>query len=191
MRSLSARKNCLHCGAEFRPWRKVDESGRSLRVCKEKAWDLQTCCSISCAKKHKNPMSNNQARIRMRETLRRIKHRPIRRGGNGRPLPLPQLALLHVLGEGWESEVAVATKKRADGYPTCFKIDIANTERMMAIELDGVSHSGQEMAEQDRRKQEFLESCGWRVFRVPNADALRLYSTFESVDTLLTSLEAF
>lgn len=127
----------------------------------------------------------------MRESLRRIKHRPIQRGGNGRPLSLPQLALLHVLGEGWESEVVIPTGGRGHGHPTHYKIDIANREQLLAIELDGGSHSSADRREQDSRKDEFLEGLGWRVFRVPNEEALRLYSTFESADTLRTSLEAF
>lgn len=157
----------------------------------EGLWNKQNCCSLSCSKKHANPMSNNQSRQRMRAKLREIKHRPIRRGGNGRPLSLPQLALLHVLGEGWESEVAVPTGGRNNGHPTHYKIDIANTAEKLAIELDGGSHSSDERREQDARKSAFLIGLGWRVFRVPNDEALRLYSTFESVATLLTSLEAF
>lgn len=136
-------------------------------------------------------MSNSQARARMRESLRRSKHRPIQRGGNGRPLSLPQLALLHVLGEGWESEVAIPTGGRGHGHPTNYKIDIANRQELLAIELDGGSHNSEKHRELDARKDEFLRGLGWRVFRVPNEEALRLYSTFESVGTLRTSLEEF
>ena len=135
-------------------------------------------------------MNGHLARMKMKATLRKIKHRPIRRGGNGQLLPLAQLALLHALGEGWEAEVAIATKMRhlGTGYPTCYKMDIANKERMIGIELDGTSHSSLERRAQDTKKTEFLISQGWSIYRVSNTKALELYSTFKSVDILLTSL---
>ena len=186
-RSLS--KPCAFCGKEFSPRRWTNVHGKEVIV-RKAVWDKQTCCGQSCAKKLKNPMSKNQARLRMRETLRRIRHRPIRRGGNGRLLPLPQLALLHALGEGWESEVPVTTGvgRQPGGYPTCYKIDIANRERMIAIEIDGGSHVSIERRSQDAKKAAFLASCGWSVFRVSNQRALELYSTYTSTDTLLSSL---
>jgi hypothetical protein len=126
----------------------------------------------------------------MREKIREIKHKPIKRGGNGHLLPLPQLALLHALGEGWEAEVTIATKMRhlGIGYPTCYKIDIANQNLMIGIEVDGGSHGSLERQEKDKKKTEFLISQGWSIFRVSNEKALSLYSTFKSVDILLTSL---
>ena len=134
-------------------------------------------------------MSNNQTRQRLRAKLREIKHRPIKRGGNGQLLPLPQLALLHALGEGWESEFPVKTMMRSDsGYPSHYKIDIANITMMIGVELDGGSHCSLERRSQDARKTKLLSSLGWSIYRVSNQEALRLYSTFESVDILLTSL---
>lgn len=134
-------------------------------------------------------MSNHQARMKMKARLREIKHKPIKCGGNGQLLPLSQLALLHALGDGWEAEVAVPTKiERGNGYPTCYKIDIANMEKKIAIEIDGGSHCMIERREQDAKKTDLLVSLGWSVFRVSKEEALRLYSTFTSVDTLLTSL---
>jgi hypothetical protein len=130
--------------------------------------------------------------MKMRARLKEINHKPIKRGGNGRLLPLAQLALLHALGEGWEAEVVVPTKMRqlGIGYPTCYKIDIANQQMMVAIEVDGGSHTTLKRRAQDKKKSEFLISQGWSIYRVSNEKALFLYSTFKSVDTLLTSLMA-
>lgn len=187
-RSLSAEKACKLCGKLFRPWVKIQPDGKRS-VCQEKLWNKQSYCSISCAKKHKNPMSNHQSRLKMKARLREIKHKPIKRGGNGGLLSLPQLALLHALGEGWESEYPVPLgKPRQPGLPTCYKLDLANPERKIGIEVDGGSHATIERREQDARKASILSALGWCVYRVSNQKALELFSTFKSVDTLLTSL---
>jgi len=188
VRSFSATKECALCKKPFSPWVKVLEDG-TRRVMKEKLWLKQPCCSQSCAKKLKNPMSNHQSRLKMRARLREIKHRPIKRGGNGQLLSLPQLALLHALGEGWESEFPVALgKPRQEGLPTCYKLDLANPQLKIGIEVDGASHATIERREQDARKISTLSALGWCVYRVSNARALELFSTFKSVDILLTSL---
>jgi hypothetical protein len=189
-RVFLASKLCVFCGKEFKPWIKRDQSGKVISVFGEKGWNKQVTCSISCSKRFKNPMSNHQVRLKQREKMKEIKHKPIRRGGNGHLLPLPQLALLHALGEGWEAEHTVTTKMRhlGFGYPTCYKLDIANPTLMIAIEVDGGSHCTLEAREKDKKKADFLISRGWSVYRVSNEKALSLYSTFKSVDTLLTSL---
>jgi hypothetical protein len=134
-------------------------------------------------------MSRNAVRQKVRQRLKEIRHRPIRRGGNGQLLTLPQLALLHALGEGWEAEVAVPTGlPRDSGYPTHYKLDLANRDLRLGIELDGRSHWLIDRAEQDAKKDHLLRSLGWSVYRVSNARALELFSTFTSTDTLLTSL---
>jgi Protein of unknown function (DUF559) len=192
VRSLSARKPCAFCGREFTPYKTRDKFGE-VRTRKngmnETVWNRQQCCGQSCAKKFKNPMSKNQARLKMIARLREIRHKPIKRGGNGQLLPLAQLALLHALGEGWESEVAVATKMARDsGYPTCYKFDIGNREKRIGIEVDGNSHQVSTRRTQDAKKMLFMTSLGWSVYRVSNKTALHLYSTFVSADILLTSL---
>lgn len=100
-----------------------------------------------------------------KENFNRIK------GGNGRGLTTPQRVLLDALGEGWEAEFSVSTGGRGHGYPTCYKIDIANPESMVAIELDGNSHVNAE--EIDNRKDAFLESRGWKVIRLKNREVAR------------------
>lgn len=188
-RSYSAQKPCAHCGKIWGP-RRLSKKG-VIFCLPESSWNAQECCGQSCAKKRKNPMGNREARLKMAATLRRIKHRPIKLGGNGRLLPLSQLALLHALGEGWESEYVVKTgHNRFDGsgFPTNYKIDIANPEKMVGIEIDGTGHNCPHERERDAKKTTFLVGLGWSIYRVTNERALHLFSTFESKDILLTSL---
>ena len=128
----------------------------------------------------------------MRARLKELRWGPIRRGGNGRLLPLPQLALLHALGPGWEPELTVPTRMGRDsGFPTNYKVDIAHPEERIAIEVDGACHHPAERREEDQRKSRFLAESGWLMLRVSNQRALDLYSTFTSIDTLRTSLMGF
>jgi len=181
-------KECHHCGAEFRPFR----SEKTRQWMKEKQWNRQRLCSISCSKKLENPMSNKDTVARMRRSLMKARHQPLRRGGNGRLLPVPQLALLHALGQGWEAELIEPTGiAPGNGIPRHYKIDIGNREMKIAIEVDGGSHMPESVHQADMRKAAFLAGRGWSVFHITNTRAMSLYSTFTSVDTLLTSLTGF
>ena len=95
------------------------------------------------------------------------------RGGNGKGITVPQQVLLNALGDDWQAEYAVATGKRSEDYPTCYKLDIANPARKIAIEVDGASHNNHNRRAQDKKKEEFLIADGWRVFRFRNADAVQ------------------
>lgn len=50
-----------------------------------------------------------------------------------------------------------------------FFIDIAFPEIKLAIELDGYEFH-KDKAERDKRRDEFLQSCGWRVIRIPSKE---------------------
>lgn len=188
-RVFLASKICPHCGTVFRPWM-VIKDGKVTSCIQEPAWKKQSFCSVKCAKRSSPTVMSAAVRNQISKRLKEIKHKPIQRGGNGRLLPLPQLALLHALGDGWEAELPIKTKAgHLNGvYPNAYKVDIGNREKMIAIELDGYSHGTLERKEKDRKKTDFLVNLGWSVFRVSNEKALSLYSTFKSVDTLLTSL---
>lgn len=54
---------------------------------------------------------------------------------------------------------------RGNGYPTAYKIDLANEAAKVAVEIDGSSHGGAARREADAKKTSFLESKGWRVLR--------------------------
>ena len=147
--------------------------------------------SISCSKKHSNPMSDAGARTKVRTSLIRRSHRPRVRGGNGRPLPVPQRMMLEALGAGWVAEYIVPTRMpRSDGWPTHYKLDLGDPQRRLAIEIDGHCHASPSRREQDRRKTAFLAANGWCVLRITNARALWLSITCTSPDTLRTSLTA-
>lgn len=185
LRSKEAQKPCKQCGVMMRPW----TSGNSIQG--EKAWNAQECCSQSCAKKYKNPMHADGAIKKLKNTLHRIGHRPIKQGGNGKPFTEPQVRLLKILGSGWRPELAVKTfKRRGSGYPHCYKIDVANETLKIGIEVDGPTHDSKAKRILDQKKDQLLATLGWKVYRVKNADALRMCSISESADTLLTLLKA-
>jgi hypothetical protein len=93
------------------------------------------------------------------------------KGGNGRGPSFAEQTLLDALGEGWVWNHPVATGKRSEGYPTCYKIDIARPASKIAIEIDGHSHRGNK--EVDAKKQTLLEEMGWTVYRFSNREAVQ------------------
>src|SRR5215831_18390525 len=179
----SVSKPCGYCGKEFRPWIGQTAKDSMKRV----EWKKQIFCSISCAKKQTNPMSNLATRRKLSNTLKRIGHKPTTQGGNGRSLTAPQTALLAFLGNGWQTEYAVPTGRKGNGIASNYKLDLANVERKIGIEVDGQSHFGRRKL-LDQKKDAFLATLGWKVYRVKNENVLRLCSTCTSADTLLTLL---
>lgn len=115
-----------------------------------------------------NPATNPEVQAKISAKLREIGHRPPIRGGNGSPPPIPQALLHSALGPAWTMEFVVKTGKRSEGLPHHYKIDIANPEMMVAIEVDGLSHSAIARQHQDQRKDSFLISAGWKVLRFSN-----------------------
>lgn len=95
-------------------------------------------------------------------------HKPNFQGGNGRQMPEPQFAILSALGDGWCAEHPVPTGRTGGGWPRCYKIDIANPELMIALEIDGGSHAAIRVQESDRKKDLFLNGLGWTVLRLSN-----------------------
>lgn len=96
------------------------------------------------------------------------------RGGNGRGLTIPQQVLLEALGDGWQAEYPVRTgKKRNSGFPSSYKLDIANLELKIGVEVDGHSHNNSERKAQDIKKDTLLKSLGWQVLRFKNVEAVQ------------------
>jgi len=62
---------------------------------------------------------------------------------------------------------------RGSGYPTCYKLDMANRDLRVGVEVDGMSHCSLERQAQDRKKEELLQSLGWSVLRFSNEDVIR------------------
>jgi hypothetical protein len=104
--------------------------------------------------------------------------RPVVRGGNGHVAPA-EAAVREMLPAAWEFNLAVPTKQpRGSGYPTCYKVDFGNLRTKTVLEVDGGSHRSRALL--DAKKDAFLASLGWRVFRISNATALSKYSIFKS-----------
>lgn len=115
-----------------------------------------------------NPMHMPGIREKMTATLHEIGHRPPFQGGNGKPLPATQVALAEALG--WPTEVPIKTGPKKPGIPTCYKVDIANRDLMIAVEVDGGSHAATTRKVQDAKKETFLRGIGWTVLRFSNRE---------------------
>ena len=119
-----------------------------------------------------NPMYRQECLEKMRAQLRTIGHRPVVQGGNGRPMPEAQRLMKSALGNAWEVEFVVPTKRRHQGYPSHYKLDIAHPLRKVAVEIDGSSHSASKVRGTDRRKELFLRQNGWLVLRFSNTEVM-------------------
>lgn len=122
--------------------------------------------------KKRNPMQDPAVRKKVSRTHKKNRHRPPVQGGNGRPMPKPQVDMLAALGEGWVPEFVVLThtNRVKGGPPTHYKIDVAHPRLKVAVEIDGSSHTSRKVQRSDARKGAFLASNGWEVVRVTNAD---------------------
>jgi hypothetical protein len=120
--------------------------------------------------KMNNPMSRPASLAKMKATLKKINHKPLIRGGNGTGLT-PAEQILSV-ATGLMPHVVTTYMKRDSGYPTNYKLDLADVARMLAIEIDGSSHGLLSRQEQDQKKENFLKSLGWVVLRFSNKQVL-------------------
>jgi hypothetical protein len=127
---------------------------------------------ISERMKKNNPSFNKQTIEKGMNTKRingTLHIAPVKRGGNGKPLPIPQKLLATALG--WQTEYSVPTKlKPKDGFPHCYKIDIANPVLKVGIEVDGCSHYTRK--KQDMKKEKLLKELGWKILRFTNKEVM-------------------
>lgn len=115
------------------------------------------------------PSTRPEVVQKMQATMRARGHyQKILTGGNGGGLTEPQRQLLNILGATFQPEVVVPLGKRAPGYPTCYKIDVADQNAMIGIELNGWSHSTPAGVERDRKKLEKLTGLGWTMLTFSN-----------------------
>lgn len=182
---------CTGCGAVFTLklqqrayWRKAGKaycSPECSRAAVETAKATRTVSSehraaLSRHMTERNPMADPDARSKMSASLRARGHQPLVRGGNGRGLSEPQRLLAERLG--WLTELIVPTgnptvgPSRVPGLPSHYKLDIADPELMIAVEVDGGSHCSLERKAQDRRKGEWLTGEGWTVLRFSNQEVM-------------------
>lgn len=121
--------------------------------------------------KSNNPMKRKEIREKMSATLRAMGHRPVLRGGNGKPPTAPEIKLASALG--WVIGFVVVTNTfRGSGIPSHYKLDVANPSLKIAVEVDGASHQAMARKEQDRKKENWLRSTGWKVLRFSNAQVM-------------------
>ena len=158
---------CSVCGGPQR-----HRTARRCQACYRKEMTERNRRDAPTRMRERNPMRLQDNRAKMAATLKRIRHSPPFRGGNGRPIPEPQRLLADALG--WVVEYALPTKagNRNGIYPNHYKLDIANLERRICIEVDGWSHCAIERRNQDAKKMEFLEARGWIVLRFTNQEVL-------------------
>ena len=78
-------------------------------------------------------------------------------------------------------EFAIPTKPvrgQFTSLPACYKVDVADPTRKLAIEIDGATHETKKWKFLDKRKTEVLNALGWSVLRFSNQ---RVDSDLESV----------
>lgn len=115
-----------------------------------------------------NPTTRPEVREKISRRLKSIGHGPSVRGGNGRGLTEPQQQMLDALGPTWVPEFALSLGPRTPGYPTHYKLDLAQPELRVAIELDGNTHRSRRTL--DVKKDAKVASLGWTVLRFWNAE---------------------
>ncbi len=133
-------------------------------------------------------MRKEACRRKVQATLTAMGHAPKIRGGNGRGPTQPQKMLAEALG--WQIEYVVKThqpKINPLHVPTSYKLDIANPERMIAIEVDGLSHGALSRQAQDRKKEQVLAGLGWTVLRFTNREVMeRLADCVRTVQSTIS-----
>jgi len=151
-------------------------------------------CSSECAQKYKCYISSitltktnkKYASERMKknnpsfleETLRKVRETkiknnnlrkaPVKQGGNGREIPFPVKMLSEKIN--YQTNYIVKTGVRCY-YPTHYKLELANPNLKIAIEIDGNSHYSRK--EESEKKKNYLENLGWKVIRFKNIDILK------------------
>ena len=194
---------CEKCTKPFQIWgqRARDmRSGKTIRACsKECLHELKSQRAregtlrnrelYSTRMKTNNPMSDPLAKERAAITRRLGGWKPPTQGGNGKPPPIPQQLLACRLG--WNMEIPVATKQKpGSGFPTCYKIDIANESLKIGIEVDGKSHQSLIRKTQDQKKESLLTTLGWTMLRFSNQEVMeRLEGCVQTVMSTISKLK--
>lgn len=178
---------CTECGKDFKPLNKgqlnrYKNTGRIYcsKECSSKYKARISSLTMSRTNKkyaskrmkENNPMKNPKIREKARLTLIAKGHKPKQIGGNGRGLTKSQAILSAALG--WDCEYIIKTGSLKDKYsaPYHYKIDIANPELKIAIEVDGKTHNNIKGKDRDSRKDAFLKEIGWKVLRFKNEEVI-------------------
>lgn len=138
----------------------------------------------SARMKSKNPMHSDDTRAAMAHTMRIRGHCPKVRGGNGHGMTVPEQTLSNATGL---FPFIVPTGGRNHGYPTHYKLDLANPKVKLAIEIDGGNHCTLRTKAADARKEDFLEQRGWTVLRFSNSAVMNNLEACVQMVTSTTS----
>jgi Protein of unknown function (DUF559) len=103
-------------------------------------------------------------------------------GGNGNALPAAHQMLADRLG--WPIEYPVGVTPIRLGYTRCYRIDLANPDLMVAVELDGASHRTPDQKARDAKKDAFLREKGWTVLRFWNSAVIK------DIEAVVATIEA-
>lgn len=169
---------CSVCGKLFVPTymqRKGAAEGRESSCGKEcrnalrsRTMSHTNTVYASARMTERNPMSNPESLKKMQRSL---KGRTLSvRGGNGTGLTSSEQVLSDATG--MLPHIVPTHLGRYSEYPTHYKLDLADPERMLAVEIDGRSHGALERQAQDRKKEAFLKDLGWTILRFTNEQVL-------------------
>jgi uncharacterized Zn finger protein (UPF0148 family) len=162
-------KICPSCGSVFQT-----KPGYKIRFC-------STICGQRSAVKRAessermsrdNPMKRESVRDAVSKASMGIDRFKEKRGGNGKGPTRAEISLANVGKFVPNHIVPTGHCRDGSGYPTHYKLDLAWPLEKVAVEVDGPSHKALKIQESDRRKESFLVSLGWKVFRVSNEEAL-------------------
>lgn len=132
-----------------------------------------------------NPMQNPETREKVSKALTG-KKLPHLRGGNGQGMTVPQTILLERLNYLIpEHVISMKGITHPEGVPSHYKIDLADLENKLAIEIDGYSHNTYKQKIKDLKKDSILQSLGWKVLRFKNKQIL---DELEHVVTTIQSM---
>lgn len=189
---------CQQCGCEFERSTKAGNRGQPRRFCSKQCagiWQAENLPKPPPTEKQREAGRQNNARARAaaltspglidylhsdRNPLRNpevgrrgaeaVRERGFGHltGGNGAGLTKSQQLLAD--RTGWPTEYIVPTGQKGGGIPSHYKLDLAHPDARTAVEIDGRSHRGRKVAEADARKTAWLESHGWTLIRLTNAE---------------------
>ena len=172
------------CSAKWRmrafPCRWSEEEKKQISV-RMKGWHASGSEAALAAKVRfagLRALQGPEVRLKQRQTLKAMGHKPPIQGGNGKPIPVPQMALFNFLHkhhkDWWELEYIIPTRTLvySEVMPKYFRLDIACKTRKVWIEVDGKNHLTLKVKDADRRKREALATIGWKVLRFSNQTIL-------------------
>lgn len=147
---------------------------------KRKGQKVPAC---SARMKANNPMSNPAAVEKMRKSKQGQTF--LSRGGNS-TITEPQRILSEALGLPIEHPIVTApVKGQFPSLPNCYKVDIADLDRKLAIEVDGKTHRLKRWKFLDARKTSVLNALGWSVLRFSNERVM------QDLEAVIAEISAF